>query len=148
MVKDKLINIDDLIKQLDEPEQEEEKKVVAVKEKKNLSSIIDFNGHKVDTEDDASLLAMVLTSALEDKSKADDLYDVFKTMVEYSKDRSDSSKEALTEMVKARIGATTNLVKILDIRSKSKQGGNSLVNLQISPTKAGIDLKNITDNLD
>lgn len=146
MSKDELLSIDDLIKQLDDTE--EKKEVSKIKEPKHLSSVIDFNGFKVDTEDDSALLAMVLVSALDDKNKADDLYDVFKTMVEYSKDRSDSSKEALAEMVKARIGATSNLVKILDIKNKSKQGGNSLVNLQISPNKAGIDLKNITDNLD
>ena len=101
MSKDELLSIDDLIKQLDDTE--EKKEVSKIKEPKHLSSIIDFNGFKVDTEDDSALLwfwyLLLMT-----KNKADDLYDVFKTMVEYSKDRSDSSKEALAEMVKARIG--------------------------------------------
>jgi len=148
MAKDNdLISIDDLIKTLDESN-EKDKKIVEVEEERHLSNIIDFNGMKVDTEDDSSLLSMVLVSALEDKSKADDLYDVFKTMVEYNKDKSDSSKEALTSIINARIGATSNLVKILDIKNKSKQGGNSLVNLQIAPSKTGINLKNITENMD
>lgn len=136
---------DDIFKQLveEEPKEVEEVKI------NNLPTEISFGGKLVDTTNDDELTAMILLSALDDKEKADDLYDIFKTSVELSKDRSDSSKEALTSAIEARVNATTNLVKILDIRSKRKQAtGNNFVNFQISPKKVGIDLKNINDNLE
>jgi predicted nucleotidyltransferase component of viral defense system len=137
-------NIDDILAEFEE----ENKEVVKVSS--NLPTEISFRGNLVDTTDDDELTAMILLSALEDKEKADDLYDIFKLNVEMSKDRSDSSKEALTSAVETRVNATTNLVKILDIRSKRKQqmSGNNFLNLQISSKEAGIDLKNIKDNLE
>jgi predicted nucleotidyltransferase component of viral defense system len=137
---------DDIFKQLVEEDTKdlEEKKVEST-----LSTEITFGGKVIDTTNDDELTAMILLSALDDKAKADDLYDVFKTSVELSKDRSDSSKEALTSIIETRVNATTNLVKILDIRSKRKQfANNNFVNFQISPKKVGIDMKNINDNLE
>ena len=136
--------IDDILAEFEEDTKE------IVEASSNLPTEINFKGNIVDTTDDDELTAMVLLSALEDKERADDLYDIFKLNVEMSKDRSDSSKEALTAAVETRVNATTNLVKILDIRSKRKQqmSGNNFLNLQISSKEAGIDLKNIKDNLE
>ena len=134
--------IDSILSELNE----EEKEVQATS--KNLPTQIPFNGMLVDVEDDNALTTMILTSALEDKKKADDLFDIFETNISMSRDRSDSSKEALTKAVEIRVQATTNLVKILDVRSKSKQSsGNNFINFQVSPKKAGIDINNIKDNL-
>lgn len=139
--------IDDILAEFEEENSEGKELIEA---KSNLPTEISFRGNLVDTTDDDELAAMILLSALEDKEKADDLYDVFKLNVEMSKDRSDSSKEVLTSAVEARVNATTNLVKILDIRTKRKQqaSGNNFLNLQISPKESGINLKNIKDNLE
>lgn len=135
-------DIDNILSELGE----EEKEVQPTS--KNLPTQIPFNGMLVDVEDDNALTTMILTSALEDKKKADDLFDIFETNISMSRDRSDSSKEALTKAVEIRVQATTNLVKILDVRSKSKQSsGNNFINFQVSPKKAGIDINNIKDNL-
>lgn len=140
--------MDDKYEKLLENLLNDEEETTDIVETSSMPTDITFSGKLVDATNDDELTAMVLISALEDKDRADDLYDVFKTSVELSKDRSDSSKEALTAMVQARINATANLVKILDIRSKRKQtSGNNFLNLNISPRKADIDLKNITDNL-
>lgn len=136
--------IDDILAEFEE----ETKEVVEVKT--NLPTEINFKGNVVDTTNDDELTAMILLSALEDKERADDLYDIFKLNIEISRDRSDSSKEALTSAVETRVNATTNLVKILDIKSKRKQqmAGNNFLNLQISSKDAGINLKNVKDKLD
>lgn len=136
--------IDDILAEFEE----ETKEVVEVKT--NLPTEINFKGNVVDTTNDDELTAMILLSALEDKERADDLYDIFKLNIEMSRDRSDSSKEALTSAVETRVNATTNLVKILDIKSKRKQqmAGNNFLNLQISSKDAGINLKNVKDKLD
>lgn len=143
-------DLNKLLKELDDEDMEELEDVGTQIQMvpKNLPSQIAFNGMMVDVDDDSALTTMILTSALEDKKKADDLFDIFETNVVMSKDRSDSSKEALTKAVEIRVQATSNLVKILDIKNKSKQASGGLVNLQISQSKAGIDLRNITDNLD
>jgi formate-dependent nitrite reductase cytochrome c552 subunit len=140
--------LDEILSELDEDEEVvEEKSVQTVSNQ--LPTQIPFNGMMVDVEDDNALTTMILTSALEDKKKADDLFDIFEANVAMSKDRSDSSKEALTKAVEIRVQATTNLVKILDVKSKSKQNtGNNFINFQVSPKKAGIDIKNVKDNLE
>ena len=140
--------LDEILSELDEGEEVvEEKSVQTVSNQ--LPTQIPFNGMMVDVEDDNALTTMILTSALEDKKKADDLFDIFEANVAMSKDRSDSSKEALTKAVEIRVQATTNLVKILDVKSKSKQNtGNNFINFQVSPKKAGIDIKNVKDNLE
>lgn len=140
--------MDELDNILNELHEDEEKKEIQTSSK-NLPTQIPFNGMLVDVEDDNALTTMILTSALEDKKKADDLFDIFETNIAMSKDRSDSSKEALTRAVEIRVQATANLVKILDVKSKAKQNiGNNFINFQVSPKKVGIDMKNIKDNLE
>jgi glucan-binding YG repeat protein len=145
--------IDELLKELmkeDSQEEEKEENNVSLKKEDYLSTNVEFNNKIVPIEDDDAITAMILKSALEDKMKADDLYSFFELNVSTKSDNSTAAKEQMGKAVEMRILSTSNLVKILDIRSRAKQNknNNNLFSINVSPQKSGINIKNITDNLD
>lgn len=145
--------IDELLNELMKPDSEEEvqeENNVSLKKEDYLSTNVEFNNKLVPIEDDDVITAMILKSALEDKMKADDLYSFFELNVATKSDTSTAAKEQMGKALEQRVLSTTNLVKILDIRMKAKQNknNNNLFNINVSPQKTGINIKNITDNLD
>jgi len=107
-----------------------------------------FNGRVIDTEDNNSLLSAVLESTFDDKRKADDLYRMFEERLNYNKDNTDASKQALTEAVNARNQASTNLIKLVETKFRyMNKEADPLVNINLSQRRTGIDLNNIEDAL-
>lgn len=109
-----------------------------------------FNGRTIDVEDDSALLTAVLESTLSDKQKADELFRTFETRMSYEKDGSDSVKEGLVNTLVARNQATTNLIKIVEIKARflNDKNNNGGFNINLTPKKIGINLENIEENLD
>lgn len=135
---------------LDQIEQEENKAIAVQEEVKKDLTTVNFNGTDIAVDDDDAMMAAVFSSALEDKKRADELYQYFTTRIELDKDRSDSVREGLAKSVELRQTGTSNLIKLLDMRKKysaKAAQGNSLVSLNLSPRETGINIKNLTDEI-
>ena len=111
---------------------------------------VNFNGNEISVDDDDAMLAAVFSTALGDKQKADDLYRVMEDRLNFDKDRSPEAKTVLSDAVAHRINATSNLIKLLELRNKQKAKaiqGNSLVSLNLSPRETGINIDNLADEI-
>lgn len=116
-------------------------------EQKNVTTI-NFNGTAVDVNDDDAIIAAIFGSAMEDKSKADELYNYYVSRIEIDKDRSDSVREGLAKSVELRQNVTGNLIRLLDLKKKyNAKSNSSLVNLQLSPREANIDIRSLADEI-
>lgn len=116
-------------------------------EQKNVTTI-NFNGTAVDVNDDDAVIAAIFGSAMEDKSKADELYSYYVSRIEIDKDRSDSVREGLAKSVELRQNVTGNLIRLLDLKKKyNAKSNSSLVNLQLSPRETNIDIRSLADEI-
>ena len=125
-----------------------DKQVVAA-ETKDVTTV-NFGGTDISVDDDDAMLAAVFSTALGDKQKADDLYRVMEDRLNFDKDRSPEAKTVLSDAVAHRINATSNLIKLLELRNKQKAKavqGNSLVSLNLSPRETGINIDNLADEI-
>ena len=123
--------------------------VTPVEEKKDLT-MVKFGDTEVAVDDEDAMLAAVFTSALEDKTHSDELYNYYVSRIEMDRDRSDSVREGLAKAVELRTNSTSNLIKLLELRNKQKMKavqGNNLINLNLSPRETGIDMKNLTNEI-
>lgn len=130
-------NIQNLLNEIDEEEQskEEEKEVV----KKEATEI--------DASDADEVANALIGMTLDDRSKADKLFDLFYDDLAFGKDRSTSSKEAISRALELKIDAGKNLIDLLKIRKGNDASNNILINA-IPSKKSGIDLSNIKENLE
>ena len=133
-----LQELDDMLKSIDKKE-----------EQPKDATTVSFGTTEIDVNDDDAMLAAIFGSALEDKQKADELYDYYVSRIEIDRDRSDSVREGLAKSVELRQSVTGNLIKLLDLKKKysSKNQGGSLVNLQLSPRETSIDINKLADEI-
>lgn len=134
-------DIEDFLKSFNEEEPAEQ-------ESKDLTTV-NFDGKIVPVDDEDAMMAAIFSSALEDKNKADELYQYYVSRIELDRDRSDSVREGLAKSVELRQNVTSNLIKLLDIKKKYsiKNSGNSLVNLQLTPRETNIDINKLTNEI-
>lgn len=141
------INIDDIINEIDVDEYEdfsenEENSVVAPS--KNIKSAEE---NLPDVTEDEELMRTVVSMVMEDRQKADDLYNVFVPDVSTGRDRSEGSKEAMTKAVELKISAAKNVIELLKLKKNdAKNSVGVFFGETISGKKAGINIRNITDN--
>lgn len=136
--------IDELLNEIVEVDNKKDSK----EETKDLT-IVKFGDKEVSIEDEDAMMASIFSSALEDKKKADELYEYYVSRIEMDRDRSDSVREGLAKSVELRQNVTSNLIKLLDIKKKYslKNSGNSIVNLQLSPRETQIDINKLSDEI-
>ena len=142
-MNDDIESLDALLDNIENPQNELE--VVD----KSLPTSIQFDGKELDTTDNEQLTTAVLISVLRDKEVADEAYKLFTDRLLYTKDSTDSTKENLVKSIEQRNQASTNLVKILEIKTKATQqvSGNNFLNIAVPPKKAGIDIDKIMENI-
>lgn len=123
----------------DEPEEENKKDLVKKKEDQLPDA----------TETD-ELMQEVVKMTIDDRKKADDLYNVFLPEVAQGRDRSSASKEAMSKAVELKISAAKNIIDLLKLKKEQNQSTQVGVFLGegMSQKKAGIDLKNVFDAAD
>ena len=124
-------------------------KEIAAADSKDATTV-NFGGTDISVDDDDAMLAAVFSTALGDKQKADDLYRVMEDRLNFDKDRSPEAKTVLSDAVAHRINATSNLIKLLELRNKQKAKavqGNSLVSLNLSPRETGINIDNLANEI-
>lgn len=125
-------------------------KEIAPREEEKDVTLVDFGGKEISVDDDDAMMAAVFTTALGDKQKADDLYKTMEDRLNFDKDRSPEAKTVLSDAVAHRISATSNLIKLLELRNKQKMKiaqGNSLVALNLSPRETGINIQNLANEI-
>lgn len=124
-------------------------KELAPTETKDVTTV-NFGGTDISVDDDDAMIAAVFSTALGDKQKADDLYKIMEDRLNFDKDRSPEAKTVLSDAVAHRISATSNLIKLLELRNKQKMKasqGNSLVSLNLSPRETGININNLASEI-
>jgi hypothetical protein len=114
---------------------DEEKKVVEGKIKSG----------EIDVEDLTSVAEGLVEMVKNDRSKADEIFDLFYTDLAKKTDRSEASKEALTKALELKIESSKNIIELLKIKARMSDGGANVFINTISPKKAGIDINNIRE---
>lgn len=136
--------IDDLINSIEieeDDDSDESKEITLTDQKKELETA-------PDATEEEELMQAVVDMTLDDRKKADDLYNVFLPEVSLGKDRSTASKEAMSKAVELKIAAAKNIIELIKIKKgpdKNNVGvffGNTL-----SSKKAGVDINKIKDSI-
>jgi hypothetical protein len=100
---------------------------------------------ELDVEDINSIAESLVSMTADDRKKADEVFRMFFTSIGHEKDRSESSKEALTRSLELKIEASRNLIELLKIKTKANEMKTNigLMFNTMPGKKAGIDLGNI-----
>ena len=137
------INIDDIINEIDvedEDFEENDTPVVAPSKKAKLAE-----ENSPDVTEEEELMKSVVNMVMEDRQKADDLYNVFVPDVSTGRDRSEGSKEAMTKAVELKISAAKNIIELLKLKKNDSKGNVGVFfGETMSGKKAGINIRNIT----
>jgi len=139
------INIDDIINEIDDEEEIDEileKNEVVVAPSKDLK-----NEEKKlpDATEDEELMQSVVNMVMEDRDKADHLYNTFAPEVALGRDRSQASKEAMAKAIELKISSAKNIIELLKLKKGDKTNNVGVFfGETMTGKKAGIDIKNIT----
>jgi hypothetical protein len=137
------INIDDIINEIDVEENEENFDIVVAPSKKVKSA----EENIPDVTEEEELMKTVVDMVMQDRQKADDLYNVFVPDVSTGRDRSEGSKEAMTKAVELKISAAKNIIELLKLKKNdAKNSVGVFFGETMSGKKAGINIRNITGN--
>jgi len=102
-----------------------------------------------DVSEDDEMMKFVLKTVLEDRSKADDLYNVFLPEVAQGRDRSTASKEAMAKAIELKISAAKNIIEMMKLKKQeTRTSVGVFMGDAISSKKAGINIQSIQDELD
>jgi len=138
------INIDDIINEIDveETDENEKKSEVVVAPSKEVKN---SEKNLPDATEDEELMQSVVQMVMEDREKADHLYNTFAPEVAMGRDRSQASKEAMSKAIELKISSAKNIKDLLKLK-KNEKGNNVGVFFgeTMSGKKAGINIKNIT----
>lgn len=134
-------NIDDIIHEIENEETEEEIDYSVPAEKDELT--------EVDVTDDNDIAEALVNMTVDDRDKADKLFDLFYGDLSLGKDHSTSSKEAIAKALELKIDAGKNLIELLKIKKRSESSTNNILAFEtVSEKKSGIDLSKIKDFVD
>lgn len=144
------INIDDIINEIDVEDEDENDQEI----EKNENSVVEPNKNvkseeknEIDVTEDEELMRTVVDMVMQDRQKADDLYNVFVPDVSTGRDRSEGSKEAMTKAVELKISSARNVIDLLKLKKNdAKNSVGVFFGETMSGKKAGIDIKNITED--
>jgi len=135
------INIDDILDEIEFEEKIEEKKEVVAAPSKKLK----IEENLPDASADDELMQTVVNMVMEDRKKADDLYNVFVPDVSTGRDRSEGSKEAMTKAVELKISAAKNIIELLKLKKNEKSSVGLYFGEVMNGRKAGINIASLTE---
>ena len=150
-MSEKEINIDEIISEIDVEDEDEEieenqEKSKSVEAPSKKSKLEEKKDNLPDASEEEELMQEVVNMAVEDRKKADDLYNVFVPDVSTGRDRSQASKETMAKAVELKISSAKNIIELLKLKKNDAKnsvgvffGGETM-----SGKKAGIDIRNIT----
>lgn len=141
------INIDDIINEIDdgqEIEENEENSNSVVAPPKNSKNEIE---NLPDATEEEELMQSVVNMVMEDREKADHLYNTFSPDVSTGRDRSQASKEAMSKAVELKISSAKNIIELLKLKKNdAKNSVGVFFGETMNGKKAGINIKNITED--
>jgi len=141
------INIDDIINEIDVEEESEEnieKNTSIVEPSKNVKNAEE---NAIDVTEDEELMRTVVDMVMQDRDKADHLYNTFAPEVAMGRDRSEGSKEAMTKAIELKISSAKNIIELLKLKKNdAKNSVGVFFGETMSGKKAGINIRNITGN--
>ena len=142
------INIDDIINEIDVEDEIEETKENDKKSPSVVSSskeVQNEENNSPDATEEDELMQSVVNMVMQDREKADHLYNTFAPEVAMGRDRSQASKEAMSKAIELKISSAKNIIDLLKLK-KNDKGNNVGVFFgeTMSGKKAGINIKNIT----
>jgi len=118
-------------------EKVEETKEIEVREKNEI----------INASDTAELEQELVRQTVDDRAKADQIFDLFYADLGFHTDRSQASKEAITRALELKIQASKNIIDLLKLKKETSSKMGVFVNT-VSPEKAGIDIRNIQNELE
>lgn len=146
-MSDDEINIDDIINEIDVEEESEEnieKNPSVVEPSKNVKNAEE---NAIDVTEDEELMKTVVDMVMQDRDKADHLYNTFAPEVAMGKDRSQASKEAMSKAVELKISSAKNIIELLKLKKNdAKNSVGVFFGETMSGKKAGINIRNITSD--
>jgi ATP-dependent Lon protease len=131
---------DSIDKVLQELDIDTETKEVTITQQKEIEAVAEVD----------ELTQELLTMVKDDRSKSDEIFDLFYTNLAADKDHSQASKETLARALELKIEASKNIIELLKIKARLSEGTGNKVGIVFGSTpakKVGIDLDNIRANL-
>jgi len=102
--------------------------------------------NELDVTDVDSISEELVNMVKGDRTKADEIFDLFYVNLAQDKDRSTASKEALTKALELKIEASKNIIELLKIKAKVDEGGKlGLFFGTVPAKKAGFDMDEIRE---
>lgn len=106
------------------------------------------NNTEVDASDTDELANEVLRQTIDDRKKADNIFELLEPGIGLGTDKTGASKEALTKALELKIAASRNIIELLKIRKGLVEGNKmGIIFNQVPKAKAGINLDNIKREL-
>lgn len=142
-------DIDDLIRELQDDEAGENKETDLAVSSVEKSLQTDENTSKdVDVTENEEVMKAVFQMTMEDRKKADDAYEIFAPEVAKGNDRSTASKEAMMRAIELKIASAKNIIDMMKLNKKDGPSVGVFMGDLMGEKKAGINLRNISDELD
>jgi len=131
-------DIDDLINELE----------IENIETKELKTTESNDVEEVDVTENEELMQEVFNMTIEDRQKADDAYNIFAPVISQGKDHTTASKEAMMKAIELKIASAHNIIEMMKLNKKGEPSVGIFMNNMIGEKKAGINIKNISDEID
>ena len=109
--------------------------------------LVPAESKELDVTDQDEIAKELVDMVQGDRTKADEVFDLFYTNLALDKDHSTASKEALTKALELKIEASKNIIELLKVKAKVEEQG-SKVGIFFTGTpanKAGLDVSEIRE---
>lgn len=102
---------------------------------------------EIDASDTEEIEQALIDQTLDDRKKADQIFDLFYTKLGLDKDRTEGSKEAINKSLELKILASKNMIELLKLKKQTRDAIGVFVNAQ-SGRKVGIDIDKLQEEID
>lgn len=141
-------DIDDLIRELQNDTGEDAETDNDVPSVEKSGEVAKIDSKDVDVTENEEVMKAVFEMTLEDRKKADDAYEIFAPEVAKGTDRSTASKEAMMRAIELKIASAKNIIDMMKLNKKDGPSVGVFMGDLMGEKKAGISLKNISDEID
>lgn len=117
-------------------------------EKKEDTEVAISQAREIDATDTEQVEQALIDQTIEDRKKADKIFELFYADLGFKKDRSQASKEAINKSLELKIMASRNLIELLKLKRESTKNAMGIFINTVSKNKTGIDLSRIQEELD
>ncbi|MHA1988996.1 MAG: hypothetical protein ACW98D_20440 [Promethearchaeota archaeon] len=100
---------------------------------------------KLDVTDQDEIAENLVEMVMDDRKKADEIFDLFYGNLASDTDRTTASKEGLTKSVELKIEASKNIIELLKVKTRAEEQGTKVGVFfgGVSPKKVGLDVDDI-----